>query len=586
MSPIETYVGPEAQRLLDVANFYAEKTVLPWERAVPWLYDAAATFGDLAGLDELTSRTVLTTMLGGIVVGWFLSILPRGKIQHLTNILLGVFTLQFILSGMWVHAMFSSLVVYILLLTVGHTRWGPWIVTMFAVAYVIVCHLYRMFVDYASWTMDFTGPQMVLTMKFTSIAFNLYDGTVRSAELTKVVRDPAAKSDIKAQRKQKLAQEQLNFAVQSAPSLLEYFGWVFLPITLFAGPSFEFQDYRRSTEEGAPGIVSGGRRAWNERRIRETRERFGDPAADKLAAAQKTENIVASETADTFFSSPVVTRYVAVGQRVLAALLVLGLFSSQSLFLGSKRYEDSFEEVEPEAPIVSHVLLFIRRIGFILVWMFLTRCKYYGGWYFSEAGLIMAGFGYSGGVDTPKTQSELMGDWNGVQNIDVFGLELSQSIPAVTRAWNQRTQLWLQRYTYVRVTAAGGANIWATYIMSAVWHGFYPGYFVLFLAAGLCTVATRQIRSRFRPWMFYDVEQKHPIPHLKAGYDVFTLLCTTVLLNTLTACFTVLTGDRVLAVLKSVYFFPFAAVIATMVLIQLVPNRSKLAAADTAKKTQ
>jgi hypothetical protein len=43
--------------------------------------------------------------------------------------------------------------------------------------YMTGSHLYRMYVSYMSGIFDFTGTQMVLTMKLTSFAYNLYDGT-------------------------------------------------------------------------------------------------------------------------------------------------------------------------------------------------------------------------------------------------------------------------------------------------------------------------------------------------------------------------------------------------------------------------
>jgi hypothetical protein len=39
-------------------------------------------------------------------------------------------------------------------------------------------HIYRLYVDYMGWSLDFTGPQMILVIKLTSFAFNYYDGVV------------------------------------------------------------------------------------------------------------------------------------------------------------------------------------------------------------------------------------------------------------------------------------------------------------------------------------------------------------------------------------------------------------------------
>jgi hypothetical protein len=43
--------------------------------------------------------------------------------------------------------------------------------------YMSLSHMYRMHVDYLGWQLDFTGPQMILTIKLSSFAYNLYDGT-------------------------------------------------------------------------------------------------------------------------------------------------------------------------------------------------------------------------------------------------------------------------------------------------------------------------------------------------------------------------------------------------------------------------
>jgi len=47
---------------------------------------------------------------------------------------------------------------------------------MFVMGYMVACHVYRMYVSYMSGIFDFTGTQMVLTMKLTSFAYNMFDG--------------------------------------------------------------------------------------------------------------------------------------------------------------------------------------------------------------------------------------------------------------------------------------------------------------------------------------------------------------------------------------------------------------------------
>ncbi len=55
------------------------------------------------------------------------------------------------------------------------------------------------------WTLDFTGPQMVLTLKLVSIAFNYHDGQLDDSVLKT------------AEQKQK--------RIKAVPSLLEFYGY-------------------------------------------------------------------------------------------------------------------------------------------------------------------------------------------------------------------------------------------------------------------------------------------------------------------------------------------------------------------------
>ena len=72
--------------------------------------------------------------------------------------------------------------------------------------------------------------------------------------------------------------------------------------------------------------------------------------------------------------------------------------------------------------------------------------------------------------------------WNGVSNMDILGFELAPNIRDLSRSWNKGTQVWLERYVYSR----WGNSLLATYSCSAIWHGFYPGYYIFFLT---CTCA-------------------------------------------------------------------------------------------------
>ncbi len=75
--------------------------------------------------------------------------------------------------------------------------------------------------------------------------------------------------------------------------------------------------------------------------------------------------------------------------------------------------------------------------------------------------------------------------------MDIYKLEMSMRVKDFLANWNISVHEWLKYYVYLRLldnTKRGGTNLKAamlTFIVSAIWHGFYPGFMVFFLGAGL-----------------------------------------------------------------------------------------------------
>jgi lysophospholipid acyltransferase len=102
--------------------------------------------------------------------------IPSPTLKHLYSMVVGILLMQWIFASDWIHSFISSLVTYLLCLFFPRKYLGI-AVFVWAMGFMTVCHLYRMYVSYMSGIFDFTGTQMVLTMKLTSFAYNLYDGT-------------------------------------------------------------------------------------------------------------------------------------------------------------------------------------------------------------------------------------------------------------------------------------------------------------------------------------------------------------------------------------------------------------------------
>lgn len=123
--------------------------------------------------------------------------------------------------------------------------------------------------------------------------------------------------------------------------------------------------------------------------------------------------------------------------------------------------------------------------------------------------------------------------WRGARNIDWIGFEFASSVRDGARAWNQRTQVWLETCVYHRT----GGSLLATYFVSAFWHGFYPAYYLFFLSVPLATSVNRLAFKRIRP-LFMEADGKTP-KGSKWLYEVFSWLCTTLIMNYLATAFQV-----------------------------------------------
>lgn len=176
----------------------------------------------------------------------------------------------------------------------------------------------------------------------------------------------------------------------------------------------------------------------------------------------------------------------------------------------------------------------IVRYGKVWIGLLSHRFKYYFGWKIAEGAACMSGLGYSG-VDKTTGKHK----WDRVENIDVWGYEASQSLRQSSHCWNKTTNLWLRRYVYDRSPPA--VSLYFTYLVSAFWHGFYPGYYMFFLSIAVCSTVHRQIRRTIRP-RFMMADGKTPGP-LKPLYDVLSVIATSATVNYFIMSFVVLALD-------------------------------------------
>lgn len=207
-------------------------------------------------------------------------------------------------------------------------------------------------------------------------------------------------------------------------------------------------------------------------------------------------------------------------------------------------------------------LPWVLRFAYIQISAFAARFKYYAVWKMAEGACVMAGFGYNG--PDPKTGEAR---WDATSNIDIMGYEAGESIKELADSWNKGTNIWLKHYVYFRVLAPGAKpgvlQTFVTFTVSAFWHGFYPGYYLMFISSAMALTAGKMLRKHLRPRFASATTGKTP-----AFYNIMGLLITQLTMNYLAMSFLILTFKDSVEMWKDIYFVPH---ICTIVVIILAP---------------
>jgi len=241
------------------------------------------------------------------------------------------------------------------------------------------------------------------------------------------------------QKASDLNEDQKDRMLTELPAPLDFAGFVAFFPSIMVGPAFDYVDYHRwlntSMFDLPPGI---------------------DPS--KAPATRGKRKIPRSAT-------PAMIKMAKGLIWILAFLQFSGYFNASVIL--SDRYMN---------------MNLLWRIFYLHMLSFVARMKYYGVWSLTDGACTLSGIGYKG-LD-PKTGKP---NWDRLLNIKPAGVEFAQNSHAYLGNWNINTNHWLRNYMYLRVTPKGKkpgfrASM-ATFVTSAFWHGFYPGYYMAFVLA-------------------------------------------------------------------------------------------------------
>ncbi|XP_013887412.1 membrane-bound O-acyltransferase domain-containing protein 2 [Austrofundulus limnaeus] len=317
-----------------------------------------------------------------------------------------------------------------------------------------------------------------------------------------------------SKRETQLTPSQKYLAISRMPSLLEYLSYNCNFMGILAGPTCSYNDYI--------AFIEG--RAYQPRHQ---------------------ENANGKENGKFRLSEPS-PKNAVISKLCTCALCLVIYLSLYKLFPVDYSINDDFVRSAP----------FYVQIIYLYLAMLALRPKYYFVWTLADAINNAAGFGFNGynADGSPR--------WDLISNLRILDIELATSFKLFLDNWNIQTSHWLKRVCYERcpINPTG-----ATFLLSALWHGVYPGYYMTFVTGIGMTMAARAVRHNIRPHFLASESYK-------SMYDVITWVSTQVAI-----CYTVV-PFVLLAVEPSLKFYSswyFSLHLLCLLIVLVLPVKSR-----------
>ncbi|XP_056142233.1 lysophospholipid acyltransferase 1 [Lampris incognitus] len=190
-----------------------------------------------------------------------------------------------------------------------------------------------------------------------------------------------------------------------------------------------------------------------------------------------------------------------------------------------------------DSHFVSHAP-FLTRLTYAFFSIQAARPKFYFAWTLADAINNAAGYGFMGIDENGKAS------WDLICNLNIWGIETATSFKTFIDNWNIQTGVWLKTVCYDR---APRYRVALTFVLSALWHGVYPGYYFTFITAIPITMAARAVRKSFRHHFLFSRE-------VKLFYDIITWAATQLAICYTVMPFLLLAVEPTLVYYSSMYF--------------------------------
>lgn len=199
---------------------------------------------------------------------------------------------------------------------------------------------------------------------------------------------------------------------------------------------------------------------------------------------------------------------------------------------------------------------FSYRVYYMYVSMLCCRAKYYVAFTLGDAICNASGFGFTGYDNSGRPR------WDLCTNAYILEIEAATSPKLYLDNWNIQTAVWLRHICYDRLNVQ---KRFLTFLLSALWHGCYPGYYFTFILGALFSDMARQMRRKFRPYFLGSSE-------IELGYDTVTLLITQLSFAYMAVPFTLLHFSKVLSFYNSFYWCCHVMLVLLYIVMPFIPT--------------
>ncbi|XP_043929206.1 lysophospholipid acyltransferase 2 [Protopterus annectens] len=310
-----------------------------------------------------------------------------------------------------------------------------------------------------------------------------------------------------------LTPTQRHYAISRMPSLLEYLSYNCNFMGILAGPLCSYKDYVTFIEGRAYHLKHMEANGEGDRKYEQA-----EPSPD-----------------------------VAVVQKLLVCTISLFVYLTVTKLFPVDRNIDDNYKAKTSLPL---------QLVYLYISLMAARPKYYFAWTLADAINNAAGFGFNGYDKHGQAQ------WDLISNLRILKIEFATSFKMFIDNWNIQTALWLKRVCYERAFIHPTAE---TFMLSAVWHGVYPGYYLTFFTGVFMTLAARKIRNNVRHYFLESTR-------LKLLYDIVTWVATQLAISYTVVPFVLLSVEPSLRFYRSWFYFLH---IVCVLVIFLLPTKGR-----------